>query len=188
MTAAKPETKLTRAILVVDPDDDFLTLMQMDPLAKQTEALTANVGAVAQQIIADRGRILSGIFLNLDVSKPDGLSVLRAAFFHRPVTPLYIIKDNEFCIVTDEDPYDDNPQTIIDDVASAVHKTGKEEWKNLFKILNRKDAIEKAITLAQPGDLILITGKGSEQGMVVKGQIIPWDDRKIVREALKKTS
>lgn len=100
----------------------------------------------------------------------------------------YVGKHADICIITDEDPYDDDPQKIIDDVASAVAKTGKEEWKNLFKILDRKDAIEEAITLAQPGDLILITGKGSEQGMVVKGQILPWDDRQIVREVLKKTS
>ncbi len=94
----------------------------------------------------------------------------------------------DMCIITDEDPYDDNPQTIIDDVASAVLKTGKQEGTNIFKILDRKEAIEKALEMAGPQDLVLITGKGSEQGMVVKGKIIPWDDRKIVREVLKKTS
>lgn len=97
----------------------------------------------------------------------------------------FVGKNADVCIVTDEDPYDDNPQTIIDDVASAVLKTGKQEGKTLFKILDRGEAIEKAVQMAEPGDLILVTGKGSEQGMVVKGKIIPWDDRTVVRKALK---
>jgi UDP-N-acetylmuramyl-tripeptide synthetase len=91
----------------------------------------------------------------------------------------------DVCIVTDEDPYDDDPMQIIEDVASAVEKTGKIEGKNLFKILSRTQAIQKAIDLAQPGDLVLVTGKGSEQKMVVKGKMIPWDDREQVKAALK---
>lgn len=96
----------------------------------------------------------------------------------------FVGKNADVCIVTDEDPYDDNPQTIIDDVASAALKTGKQEGKNLFKILDRGEAIQKAVQMAQPGDLILVTGKGSEQGMVVKGKIVSWDDRKVVRKCL----
>lgn len=92
----------------------------------------------------------------------------------------------DICIVTDEDPYDDNPMDIINDVASAVEKTGKVEGKNLFKIVNRREAIAKALSLAQEGDLVLVTGKGSEQAMVVKGELVPWDDRKVIREELRK--
>jgi UDP-N-acetylmuramoyl-L-alanyl-D-glutamate--2,6-diaminopimelate ligase len=91
----------------------------------------------------------------------------------------------DVCIITNEDPYDDSPIKIIDDVASAVKQTGKEEYKDFFKIENRVKAIKKAIELAQEDDLVLITGKGSEQAMVVKGKLIPWDDRKEVREILK---
>ena len=98
----------------------------------------------------------------------------------------FVGKNADVCIVTDEDPYDDNPQTIIDDVASAALKAGHKEGKTLFKILDRREAIEKAMQMAEPGDLILVTGKGSEQGMVVKGKIISWDDRKEVRAALAK--
>jgi len=47
------------------------------------------------------------------------------------------------------------------------------------------EAIRKAVSLSQKDDLILITGKGSEQAMVVKGKLIPWDDRTAVREALR---
>lgn len=97
----------------------------------------------------------------------------------------YVGKNADIVIVTDEDPYDDDPMDIIKDVASAVEKTGKTKDKSLFTILSRKQAIQKAIDLAKPGDMVLVTGKGSEQAMVVKGKLIPWDDRKQVKNALK---
>lgn len=90
----------------------------------------------------------------------------------------------DIAIVTDEDPYDDDPQHIIDDVASAVIEAGKVEGENVFKVLDRRKAIVKAVQLAQPGDMLLVTGKGSEQAMVVKGELVPWDDREEVRKAL----
>jgi len=89
----------------------------------------------------------------------------------------FVGKNADICIVTNEDPYDDDPMEIINGVARAVEKTGKKEGQDLFKILDRGEAIKKAISLAQNKDLILITGKGSEQAMVVKGELVPWDDR-----------
>ncbi len=87
------------------------------------------------------------------------------------------------CIVTDEDPYDDNPMDIINDVASAVRSTGKIDGETLFVIPDREEAIFSAIRMAEKDDIVLVTGKGSEQAMVVKGKLIPWDDRHIVRTA-----
>ena len=97
----------------------------------------------------------------------------------------YVGKKADICIVTDEDPYDDDPLEIMEDVASAVEKMGKRRGKNLFLILEREEAIQKAVNLAEPGDMVLITGKGSEQGMVVQGELIPWDDRAAARRALQ---
>lgn len=97
----------------------------------------------------------------------------------------FIGQNAQICIITDEDPYDDDPMEIINEVAMAVQKTGKKEGESYFKILDRREAIKKAIRLAQAGDLVLVTGKGSEQAMVVKGKLIPWDDREEVRKALK---
>jgi UDP-N-acetylmuramoyl-L-alanyl-D-glutamate--2,6-diaminopimelate ligase len=58
---------------------------------------------------------------------------------------------------------------------------------NLFRVLDRGEAIEKAICLALPGDLVLITGKGCEPVMAVAdGKKIPWDDRVAARIALHK--
>lgn len=91
----------------------------------------------------------------------------------------------DICIVTDEDSYDDDPMEIINDVASAVAKTGKIPNKNLFKILDRGEGIKKALEIAREEDLILVTGKGSEQAMCIAGgRMIAWDDREEVRKNL----
>jgi len=92
----------------------------------------------------------------------------------------------KFCnriILTNEDPYDENPNQIVDQIESGIKK---EEFK-VMKILDRKEAIKKALSLAGSGDIVIITGKGSEPWMcVAKGRKIPWDDRKIVEEEFKK--
>lgn len=94
-------------------------------------------------------------------------------------------KKADIFIVTDEDPYDEDPLEIIKQVSAGAQAVGKKIGENLFEILDRKEAIEKAILLTQTGDLILITGKGSEQKMCTAGgQMIDWDDREVVRKFL----
>ena len=51
---------------------------------------------------------------------------------------------------------------------------------------DRRAGINKALSLANEGDIVLITGKGAEQSMIIGGKSIPWDDRDVVREELKK--
>jgi len=93
----------------------------------------------------------------------------------------------DFVIITNEDPYDEDPQKIIDQVAAGSIEAGKKLDYDLFKILDRREAIAKALNLAQADDLVLVTGKGSEQAIVVKdNKKIPWDDRQVVREELVK--
>jgi UDP-N-acetylmuramoyl-L-alanyl-D-glutamate--2,6-diaminopimelate ligase len=92
----------------------------------------------------------------------------------------------DIVIVTNEDPYDDDPTQIIHDVADGAVEVGKVIKETLFREPDRRKAIAKAFSLAQPGDLVLLTGKGSEQKMAVKGGYIPWDDRQVAREELKK--
>ncbi len=89
----------------------------------------------------------------------------------------------DIVIVTNEDPYSEDPEKIMDQVINGVKN--KTLGENLFRISDRKEAIEKAVSLANSGDLVIITGKGSEQLMICGEQKIPWDDREITREAIK---
>ena len=97
----------------------------------------------------------------------------------RPVLGKLAEKYCKDIIITNEDPYDEDPMKIIEQVAKGV--------KGAQKILDRKQAIKKAIELANPNDTVIITGKGSEPWMCVKGgKKIAWDDREIVKQELKK--
>lgn len=105
----------------------------------------------------------------------------------RPIMGKLAGKNADYVIVTNEDPYDDDPKKIIDDVSQGAIEAGKILDKNLFKILDRREAIKKAISLAEKNDLVLLTGKGSEQAICIAGgKKIQWDDRKVVREELTK--
>lgn len=105
----------------------------------------------------------------------------------RPVKGELAARNADIVIVTNEDPYDEDPQSIIDSVANGAAAAGKIDGQNLFRILDRREAITKAISLARPGDIILITGKGCEQAIAVaNGKLLPWDDRTVVREEMKK--
>ena len=105
----------------------------------------------------------------------------------RPVLGKIAGAKADIAIVTNEDPYDDDPQIIVDQVALGAEKSGKVLDKDLFKIMDRREAIAKAFSLARASDIVLITGKGSEQAICVKGgKKIKWDDREAAREELKK--
>lgn len=86
-------------------------------------------------------------------------------------------------ILTNEDPYDEDPIQII----NQIEKGAMGAEVPIVKILDRKEAIKKALEMARPGDTLIITGKGCEPWMCVAGgKKIPWDDRKIVREEFNK--
>ncbi len=103
----------------------------------------------------------------------------------RPIMGELAGKMADYVVVSNVDPYDDDPKQILEDIAISVEKAGKERDKNLFIIEDRKDGIKKALSLARINDIVLITGKGAEQSMVIKGNRVPWDDRIIVKDELK---
>lgn len=94
---------------------------------------------------------------------------------------------DDIVIVTNEDPYDEPPERIINQVADAAGAEGKMDGVDLYRILDRQEAINFAIKIAERNDLVLITGKGSEPVMAVAhGKKAPWDDRLAARHALTK--
>lgn len=85
-------------------------------------------------------------------------------------------------ILTNEDPYNEDPEQIISEIESGVIKGEKQDI--MVKILDRKEAIKEVLISANPGDVVIITGKGSEPWLMVKRKRISWDDREIVRTEL----
>lgn len=100
----------------------------------------------------------------------------------RPVFGQIAEKYCDEIILTDEDPYDEDPEKIIDDVYEGI----KNLKSKVSKIIDRRQAIKKALTLAQKNDIVVVTGKGSENSIAVAGgQKIPWTDKSVVIEEIK---
>ena len=99
---------------------------------------------------------------------------------------------SEYCdeiILTNEDPYDENPDEILNQIESGFSSqtlNSKLKTLNYRRTLDRKEAIKEAIKKARQGDTVIITGKGSETSMAVAGRKkLPWSDRDVVREFLQ---
>jgi UDP-N-acetylmuramoyl-L-alanyl-D-glutamate--2,6-diaminopimelate ligase len=104
----------------------------------------------------------------------------------RPVLGRIAAEKAHTVIVTNEDPYDDDPMEIIEGVATGAREGGKTEGKDLFLEIDRGKAIKMAISEAGEGDIVLITGKGCEQAIAIAdGKKLPWDDREAARAALR---
>jgi UDP-N-acetylmuramoyl-L-alanyl-D-glutamate--2,6-diaminopimelate ligase len=81
-------------------------------------------------------------------------------------------------VVTSDNPRSEDPGKIIDDVMAGV-TTGA------TRQIDRRSAIAEAIGMADPGDVVLILGKGHEPGQEIEGVVTPFDDRDVARESLK---
>ncbi len=90
----------------------------------------------------------------------------------------------DIVMVSNVDPYEDDATKICEDIAVSAEKAGKIRGKNLFVIEDRRQGIHTIFSLAKEGDVVFITGKGSEQSMVINGKRIPWDDRNVAIEEL----
>ncbi|HHD92377.1 MAG TPA: UDP-N-acetylmuramyl-tripeptide synthetase [Candidatus Portnoybacteria bacterium] len=88
----------------------------------------------------------------------------------------------DYIILTNEDPYNENPQQIINDITQGIKN------KSIKKIIDRQEAIIQALNSAHQNDLVIITGKGGETSMCIGNQKIPWSDHKIVQEWIKNNS
>lgn len=103
----------------------------------------------------------------------------------RPIMGEIGARHADVVIITNEDPYYEDPTRIIDEVFSGVLRSGtKKENQNAFRIFDRREAIEKALTMAKEGDTVLITGKGAEENMKIGDALVPWNDRSVVEEVL----
>jgi len=89
----------------------------------------------------------------------------------------------DYIILTDDDPYSEDEWGIIEDVAGGI---SRKEGQNFWKIPDRREAIRLALTMAKEGDTVVISGKGCEEVMKVRGKTIKWNDREVVEELLNR--
>jgi UDP-N-acetylmuramoyl-L-alanyl-D-glutamate--2,6-diaminopimelate ligase len=126
----------------------------------------------------------------------------------RPIMGALAARFCDYVIVTDEEPYTEDPQAIIDEVAKGVprgralykpsgtvaqkqprtvfrkgNENGEGDW--WWKVADRREAIAMAIDLCKMDDLVLVTGMGSQNFKIVGNRRVPWNDRQVVEELLR---
>ena len=92
----------------------------------------------------------------------------------------------DIIILTAEDPRDERIEDINKQILFGIkNQESRIKDQGLYIISDRQEAIEKAISLAQSGDVVVVTGKGHEKSMNMGKGEIPWSDHEAVRNALK---
>jgi UDP-N-acetylmuramoyl-L-alanyl-D-glutamate--2,6-diaminopimelate ligase len=90
----------------------------------------------------------------------------------------------DFSILTAEDPRTESLNSILADMASGAKSLAGIEGKTYWRVPDRREALRLAVRMAEPGDLIIVCGKGHEQSMCFGETEFAWDDRIGLRAAL----
>ncbi|HYB46868.1 MAG TPA: UDP-N-acetylmuramoyl-L-alanyl-D-glutamate--2,6-diaminopimelate ligase, partial [Streptosporangiaceae bacterium] len=92
----------------------------------------------------------------------------------------------DVAILTSDNPRSEDPLAILAAMLDGVLSVPREERGRVIIEPDRAAAIAHAVTLASPGDVVVVAGKGHETGQYVAGSVLPFDDRKVTAEALER--
>ena len=87
-------------------------------------------------------------------------------------------------IITNEDPRGEAPMKIARDIAAGAGSSSGGPSRKLDIVLDRRDAIAEILGSAQPGDTVLLAGKGHETSIITAERVLPWDEAGVTREIL----
>ena len=91
----------------------------------------------------------------------------------------------DFAVLTNDNPFQEDPQAILEEIAQGVEKAGRHEGHHFVRIADRREAIGHALAMAVEGDIVLLAGKGHEQSIAIGDTVIPWDERRVAEELLR---
>ena len=90
----------------------------------------------------------------------------------------------DFAVFTNEDPRTEDPGEIVREIGTHAERAGRERGADFIEVESRREAIAAAFERAEPGDAVIICGKGHEQSIIYGDEAVPWDDREVAREEL----
>ncbi|WP_284638752.1 UDP-N-acetylmuramoyl-L-alanyl-D-glutamate--2,6-diaminopimelate ligase [Paenibacillus silviterrae] len=102
----------------------------------------------------------------------------------RPLMGQVTAKYSDYLLVTSDNPRTEEPQQILEDIVPGIREAGFDE-DSYELVVDRREAIHKAIRLAGPKDIVLIAGKGHETYQEIMGRKIDFDDRLVAKDAIR---
>ncbi|NLU49518.1 MAG: UDP-N-acetylmuramoyl-L-alanyl-D-glutamate--2,6-diaminopimelate ligase, partial [Syntrophomonadaceae bacterium] len=100
----------------------------------------------------------------------------------RPLMGEIAARYSDFTIVTSDNPRTEEPMAIIEDILPGVNRVKDCSYA---VVVDRREAIRQAVSMAAKDDIVIIAGKGHETYQLVKGEVFPFDDREVAREFLR---
>lgn len=170
------------------PEDVLVALSALRPVNGRFETIRSHEGVTAIVDYAHTPDALDNVLstINEILKKPGQCITVCGAGGNRdkgkrPLMAQSAVRASDRVIITSDNPRFEEPQAIIDDMLAGV--TSAEDKRKVISIVDRREAIRTACMMAQPGDVILIAGKGHEDYQEVKGVKHHFDDHEVVREA-----
>ena len=103
----------------------------------------------------------------------------------RPLMGMVAARLSDVVVVTSDNPRSEDPGRIIDEVKRGAEPETRQRGAEVLTIVDRRDAIARAVESAAAGDVVLIAGKGHEKYQEINGRVLPFDDVAVAREALE---
>jgi len=99
----------------------------------------------------------------------------------RPLMGAVAARLSDVLVITSDNPRSEPPEAILEDIQRGINGYRKAER---YVVVDRRDAIAKALEMAGPGDAVVIAGKGHETYQVLRDRTLPFDDRQVARDVL----
>jgi UDP-N-acetylmuramoyl-L-alanyl-D-glutamate--2,6-diaminopimelate ligase len=105
----------------------------------------------------------------------------------RPLMGMVAARLSDVVVITSDNPRSEDPLRIIDEIKRGI-PAGSQSGRSpdIRTIVDRREAIEKAVELAGAGDVVLVAGKGHEKYQQIGGRVLPFDDGEVARTALSR--
>jgi len=97
----------------------------------------------------------------------------------RPVMAAVTCEHSDKVVFTSDNPRSEDPMQILAEMETGLNTAAKRKY---VSVVDRKEAIKLAVSMAKPGDIVLIAGKGHEKYQEIKGVKHPFDDKQVMRE------
>lgn len=179
----------TAELLGIDPELAVRALGEIDGVPGRMESVPNGRGISVIIDYAVTPDSLEKLYMLITSMRPSGRRII-AVFGacgerdrgKRPIMGAIVSAQADIVILTNEDPYHEDPERILDEIEQGI--VGKEKEKDWFRIFDRREAIARALVLAESGDIVVVTGKGAEETMAIGDARLPWSERRVIEEEL----